>query len=208
MALPAAAVYLEEPQVSPIEREQLILSYLPLVKHIALDIARQISGSILLDDLISAGTLGLIEAVDRYDPGYNCPLSAYARIRIRGSIFDYLRQEGWLPRSIYHRSMAGEDDIWLTYLSDLDDDLEYDTPCQASIQQVENIETMVDICNAITQLPAKLQNIIIGHYYQDLSLTEIGRRHRRCQPWASQLHARAIKQLRSMLNADESHPEV
>ena len=68
------------------ERERLILEHLPQVRLIARRIHERLPESVNLDDLISTGTLGLIAAIDRFDPRHNVKLKTYAEYKIRGSI--------------------------------------------------------------------------------------------------------------------------
>jgi RNA polymerase sigma factor for flagellar operon FliA len=81
------------------EREQLILAQLPQVRLIATRIYHRCPKQVELDDLVSAGTLGLIHAVDRYSPERGCLLKTLAEHRIRGAILDYLRRLDPLSRS-------------------------------------------------------------------------------------------------------------
>lgn len=80
------------------DREQLILEHMPQVKLIARRIHDRLPGSISLDDLVSTGILGLISAIDRYDPTQGVKLKTYAEYKIRGAILDSLRQMDWAPR--------------------------------------------------------------------------------------------------------------
>jgi RNA polymerase sigma factor FliA len=80
------------------EREQLILEHLPQVRLIARRIHERLPESVSLDDLISTGTLGLIAAIDRFDPRHNVKLKTYAEYKIRGAILDSLRGLDWAPR--------------------------------------------------------------------------------------------------------------
>ena len=82
------------------ERETMIVSYAPLVKHIAGRMAMRIPASITFDELISAGCLGLIDAIDRYDPSREVDLKTYAAYRIKGAILDELRSMDWYSRSM------------------------------------------------------------------------------------------------------------
>jgi len=79
-------------------RESLILEHLGRVRSIAHRIQRRLPQHVSLDDLISAGILGLIQAVDNFDPRHEAKLSTYADTKIRGAILDSLRQEDWAPR--------------------------------------------------------------------------------------------------------------
>ena len=61
-----------------------------------------------MDDLISAGTIGLVDAIDRFDPGHNVQLKTYAEYKIRGAILDSLRSLDWAPRQQRRRSRQVE----------------------------------------------------------------------------------------------------
>lgn len=87
--------------VSPIgaeERERLILEHLPQVRLIARRIHERLPGSVSLEDLVSTGVVGLISAIDRFDPAQNVKLKTYAEYKIRGAILDSLRGLDWAPR--------------------------------------------------------------------------------------------------------------
>ena len=86
------------------EREQLILENMPQVKLIARRIHDRVPSNISLDDLISTGVVGLISAIDRYDPTQGVKLKTYAEYKIRGAILDSLRQLDWAPRQQRRRA--------------------------------------------------------------------------------------------------------
>jgi RNA polymerase sigma factor for flagellar operon FliA len=73
------------------QRDLLLLGHLPQVRFIARRIHCRLPPQILLDDLIHAGVLGLIDAIKKYDPGKKVQLKHYAEFRIRGAILDSLR---------------------------------------------------------------------------------------------------------------------
>lgn len=81
-------------------REARIVEYACLVKQIASGFARKVPSSVLFDELISAGSLGLIDAVDKFDPDKHVTLKTYAQYRIRGAILDELRSMDRYSRSI------------------------------------------------------------------------------------------------------------
>lgn len=85
-------------------RNELVLHHMRTVKYIAGRIAIHVPSHVELGDLISWGTLGLLDAVDKFDPSQEIKFSTYASIRIRGSIIDQIRTLDWAPRSL--RSMA------------------------------------------------------------------------------------------------------
>jgi RNA polymerase sigma factor for flagellar operon FliA len=80
------------------EREKLILDHLAQVRLIARRIHERLPDSVSLDDLISTGVVGLIAAIDHFDPGHNVKLKTYAEYKIRGAILDSLRGLDWAPR--------------------------------------------------------------------------------------------------------------
>jgi len=86
------------------ERERLILEHLPQVRLIARRIHERLPESVNLDDLVSTGTIGLIAAIDRFDPRHNVKLKTYAEYKIRGAILDSLRGLDWAPRRQRKRS--------------------------------------------------------------------------------------------------------
>lgn len=95
----AAAAYCIHQEVrSDAEREALIIEHLPQVRLIARKIHERLPETILLEDLLSAGVVGLIQAIDNFDPLQNVRLKTYAEFRIRGAILDSLREADWAPR--------------------------------------------------------------------------------------------------------------
>ncbi len=102
---PTRAIKRYQSQQSAAEdRERLILEHLPQVRLIARRIHERLPESVNLDDLISTGTLGLIAAIDRFDPSHNVKLKTYAEYKIRGAILDSLRGLDWAPRQQRKRS--------------------------------------------------------------------------------------------------------
>jgi RNA polymerase sigma factor FliA len=92
-------------------REALVLQHLPQVRMIARHIHDRLPDSVCLDDLISTGVIGLLAAVDNFDPSYNVQLNTYAERRIRGAIMDSLRELDWAPRETRKRSKMIESAI-------------------------------------------------------------------------------------------------
>src|SRR3954468_17046535 len=80
------------------ERERLILEHLPQVRLIARRIQERLPENITLEDLVSTGVIGLISAIDNFDPAHNVKLKTYAEYKIRGAILDSLRGLDWAPR--------------------------------------------------------------------------------------------------------------
>lgn len=85
-------------EMSEAERERLILEHLPQVRLVARRIHERLPESVCFEDLLSAGVVGLIQAIDNFDPAQNVKLKTYAEFRIRGAILDSLRETDWAPR--------------------------------------------------------------------------------------------------------------
>ena len=85
-------------------KEEVILEHTPLVRYIVNRIAVRLPSHIDLDDLQSTGVIGLMDAIDKYDPEKNCKFKTYAEFRIKGAILDQLRALDWVPRSVRQRS--------------------------------------------------------------------------------------------------------
>jgi len=91
MATLTTSPYSEEPENVAASREQLILDHLPQVNWIATRIHEKLPGNTNLEDLISIGIIGLINAIDNFDPSFNVKLKTYAEYKIRGAILDSVR---------------------------------------------------------------------------------------------------------------------
>src|SRR5438093_1455318 len=96
------------PRIDPGDRERLILEYAPTIKYIAQRIAARLPPHIGLDDLINAGVIGLIDAIEKYDSSRDNTFKTYAEFRVRGAMLDELRSLDWVPRSIRQKESAIE----------------------------------------------------------------------------------------------------
>ena len=79
-----------------------------LVKYIAFRLISRLPDHIAVEDLISAGVLGLIDAIEKYDSGQGIPFEYYAKIRIKGAMLDEIRSMDWVPRSLRQKSSVME----------------------------------------------------------------------------------------------------
>jgi len=91
-------------KIAPKERERLILQYAPMIKHLALRISMRLPSHIELDDLINSGVIGLIDAIEKFDPEKGVRFETYAEFRIRGAILDELRAQDWVSRSVRQKA--------------------------------------------------------------------------------------------------------
>ena len=90
-------------------REELVLRYLPLVKHVSARLAMGLPSHIELDDLFSYGIFGLLDALEKFDPGRGVKFETYAFTRVKGAILDGLRAMDWVPASMRQRARQVED---------------------------------------------------------------------------------------------------
>lgn len=86
----------------------LVLRYLPLVKTVVGRLAMNLPAHVDQEDLHSAGLVGLLEAMRRYDPACGTSFETFARIRIRGAVLDELRRMDWAPRSVHRKARRVE----------------------------------------------------------------------------------------------------
>ncbi len=84
--------------------QELIQEYTPLVRRIAHHLMARLPSHVVLDDLLQAGMMGLLEAAKRYDAGKGASFETYAGIRIRGAIIDEVRRGDWTPRSVHRNA--------------------------------------------------------------------------------------------------------
>jgi RNA polymerase sigma factor for flagellar operon FliA len=81
-------------------RNRLVMEHVPLVKTLAQRLAQRLPSQVQVNDLVSVGVLGLIDAAGRYKPTLGVPFDAFARRRIHGAMLDSLRDLDWAPRSL------------------------------------------------------------------------------------------------------------
>lgn len=227
-------------------RESIVVQYSPLVRYVIGRLALRLPTGTDHEDLLGYGTIGLIEAVDRFDPTRGVKFETYAIQRIRGAIIDELRRLDPVTRGIrqkalqieramsaismnqgrmpedeevaehldmtldeYHRVLR-ESNIYLVPLEGGprgdDDVLLIDTivdqdspdPVEVSIDQ-EMVRLLAD---AIDDLPERDQLILKLYHFEQLTLKEIGQVLDVTESRVSQLHSRAILQLRAILNSE------
>jgi len=226
-------------------REELILHYVRLVKYVVGRLAIGLPPSLQHQDLIGFGTLGLIEAVDRFDPDYGVKFETFAVSRIRGYIIDSLRTLDLMPRSVFrqareieqaiavlsqtlHRTPTDEEiaeqlDIsleqyhkWLVNVNfaiiSMDQVITFDNGTQVTmhdsledttmpnpVQHVDDSEKKEQLVSAINALPRREQLMISLYYNDGLTMKEIGQVLNVSESRVSQIHAKAMLALRSLM---------
>jgi RNA polymerase sigma factor for flagellar operon FliA len=231
---------------SPELRERLIMQSVPLVHYILgrLGISQEFGTE--YEDLVHQGLLGLMDAVDRYNPGHGAQFSTYASLRIRGKILDYLRTSDWMSRSARQKSRLIQktvSDLWsqlqreptedeiASYLGmeksqvqknlvevntvfvSIDSAVEIDQEGEGDLHErltddrqpdpasvIEAVSMKHELIKGIQKLSKREQTILSLYYYEELTFKEIGQVLDLTESRVCQLHARAILNLKVMVN--------
>jgi len=133
------------------KRDQLLLEHLPTVRFVARRIHERLPQHVELDDLVSAGIVGLIDAFQKFSPSKQVQFKSYAQFRIRGAILDSLRMLDWSPRELRRKGRALEEAI------------------RAATQRLGRVPTETEIAaemrmelNEFQQLTGELRSLEIG----------------------------------------------
>jgi len=216
------------------ERRRLVEEHVEYVRALAGQIRERLRPPVDTEDLVAYGMQGLMEAASRYDPRRRARFTTFAYYRIRGAIFDGLRNMGWLKRSLYARYRfeeranaylqgVGEVDAAGSELAEVGramDDLAaiFVTSLDAMKRQIpdERIESAQDkaelgemrerLRQALDALPARERRLIDLYYYGTRTLEEAGRELGLSKSWTSRLHARAVGRLGRVLRGEEATP--
>jgi RNA polymerase sigma factor for flagellar operon FliA len=228
----------------PMARDWLVVHYASLVKFVAGRLSAGLPSRVETNDLVSAGMLGLVQAIDRFVPVDDVKFESYAVPRIRGAILDSLRALDWVPRSVRARSRqieaaiaalqgelgrpATDEEIaarleitteqlneWLadvasSAIGPLDhvaldshampeaSDFQRATSPDVALESGELRRTMRE---AIRKLPERERTALLLYYEENLTFAQIGEVLDVTESRVSQIHAKAVLQLRGYLAA-------
>ena len=194
-----------------------IEEYLPLVHRVVASLIRKFPPNVLKDDLIAAGTCGLIDALTR-SPQRDQGFEWYARTRIRGSIIDELRSLDWLTRrarmKIRESIASGETSADMPSMRGVVsfDDLPAsmqgvniaDEAATSPLDQIEKRMQNTALEAAVEALPPRERRIVTAHYFHGTQLKMVAVELGVSEPRISQLHARAMQMLRATLAEREA----
>ena len=228
----------------PRQRDALILHYAPLVRFVAARLSSGLPASVDVADLISYGMVGLIDAIERYEPSRG-RFETYGTRRIRGAILDELRAMDWVPRSVrtkardidretaYLEGKLGRppteeelaerldcsvsrlrrslDDIGRTGIAPLDAPIsgtdvkpmadrlaDHDDEPSAIFDRSATRQLINDCLNAMR---SRDRTVVALYYFERLTLAQIGDLLGVSESRVSQLHSRAVGELRERLDA-------
>jgi RNA polymerase sigma factor for flagellar operon FliA len=178
-------------------RATLIERYLPLARTLSRRVRAVGTPVTDGDDLASAAFLGLIDAVDRFEPNRGVPFEAYASLRIRGAMIDELRRTGDRARNVEAEdqprtvSLDGLlEEEWRDLLPTVDDGFD---------DAFEREDLRGRVQGALEHLPPRQRELLARYYAESLTLREAGQRMGISEARACQLHGRAIVNLRRAL---------
>lgn len=198
---------------NPAVREQLVLVYTPLVTGIAGRVARRLPPHVDRQDLVSSGMIGLLAAVDGYDPERANEFSAYAAPRIFGAMIDWLRKTDSLTRTARQQG----DDVQVLSL-----DQSVQTAASDPEQRPSLAETIVDdhvpdpqesvvdqetVRTALGALPPREREVVVLHHFADLSMAVLADLAGVTPRRISAIHSKAIAHLEQALS-DAPEPEL
>lgn len=184
------------------QREASILSLALLVERIASKMARRVPSFVDKRDLVSAGWLGAIHAVDYFRAGPGVELGRFASKRIRGAILDYLRGEDALTRE--HRKAIRAGECLPPACFSIDRKLTWAPKCelvdrhaQKEMERVESQRTIVTLFRRSADISRRNKKIVLLYYFGGLTMLQLARRFGVCKTRLSQIIQRATERLRA-----------
>jgi RNA polymerase sigma factor for flagellar operon FliA len=206
---------------APQLRNADLAKHMPLVHRIVAQFVRRLPRSVQREDLVSAGTMGLFNALRTSNHTCEEMFIAYARIRIRGSIVDELRRHDWSPRrrraenkapvtvsqpppaAVTPVTVVGFDDLPPQALGTVEAGTPSIAPPCASAQLEQKTEWAI-LQKGVAELPERERAIIRMRYFEEMPSKDIAASLGLSEARVSQLHARATARLRAILAGEES----
>ncbi len=148
-------------------RDQLIVAHLPLVQHTAQKIASRTKNLAPLEDLVSAGCDGLIEASERYDPSLGHSFPKFAYPRIRGAIYDHVRRAAG--------RLSARPMVEITARPANDNAVAFENITSPSTTDPEQNALYSQVKAAVEALPDRERHIISRHFFDEVPASEAGR---------------------------------
>ncbi|MBI5532289.1 MAG: sigma-70 family RNA polymerase sigma factor [Deltaproteobacteria bacterium] len=193
-----------------IHEEQDLARYMPIVHQTVAALMRRLPCNVQRDDLVAAGTWGLMDSLRRTPTAEGTAFESYVRIRIRGAMVDELRAQDWLPRRVrraVNRRESG-DSALVTSVVGLEDVTAGDPMALADTQNRSPMDEVLAsserklVAAAVNKLPARERTVVELHYFSGVRFKLIGNMLGVSEPRISQLHSRALQRLRDMLSCE------
>jgi RNA polymerase sigma factor FliA len=194
-------------RLAPAPCPETVTQHLHLVHGVVHRLARRLPPNVERDDLVAAGTFGLVEALQRNHGSQGPTFAWYARTRIRGAVVDELRAQDWLSRRARDRATSDKaaGGVGAAFVSLEETGLSAEAELASCADPAAEAEAKSDrraLSRALARLPDRERRVITMHYFEGAKLKTIGASLGVSEPRVSQLHARAIAQLRVMMVDD------
>jgi RNA polymerase sigma factor FliA len=194
------------------KRDALIVDHLPMVRVIAQGICERLPHEVDLEDLISSGTIGLIDAAEKFRSAAGVPFSGYAKHRVRGAILDYLRGLDYLSRN-HRRAVKKRESqlgsavlqfdvkpdetgvIPLAFTHPSGDLREYDVPDPRAMREFQSCEARTLLVRILifAALPARHVRVLREYYFDQRPMAQIAERMGVNQSRITQIHKAALE---------------
>lgn len=189
-------------------REELA-AYMPLVHQVVARVLRRLPPNVLREDLVAAGTYGLVDALRKSDERTTA-FEWYARIRIRGAVVDELRAQDWLTRRARTRvtraqALGEGTSLSVVGFDDLPEGRVFGHADPAATSPLDQVETRLEraaLERAVGRLPEREASIVRWYYFEGTAFKDIAGRLGVSEPRVSQLHSRAMARLRALMTPD------
>jgi RNA polymerase sigma factor FliA len=189
---------------NPTLREELVLSYTPLVKRLAWRVHRRVPSHVDRRDLVSSGMVGLLAAVDGYDPEYSDVFAAYAAPRIFGAIIDSLRKNDLVPRSARERGdeiqvLSLEEPLPQNGTGQAPPSMGETIPDAGAEDPATSVVERETLRAALCELSERERQIVALHYFGDMSFASLANLVGVTPTRLRTIHAQAMARLQQLL---------
>lgn len=124
--------------------DELVTRFAPLVKRIAYHLIGRLPASVMVDDLIQAGMIGLLDAARHYDEHQGASFETYASIRVRGAMLDELRRNDWAPKSVHRKARDAAEAVRRVEVDTGRDATDKEVACEMGISIEEYHQILLD----------------------------------------------------------------
>jgi len=192
----------------PVIDEGLIRQHMPLVRQLARRMALRAPASIVSDDLLSAGTYGLVDSVIRNRGDGGASFACYVRMRIRGAIYDELRANDWLPRRARLKDQPEPESgpprpVAVIRFDDLPQGQDAIATKEIDADPFEALtrkRVRRSLHQALSGLPERDRLVVHLHYFKGMQIREIGKFLGVSEARISQIHHRALERIRPFVD--------
>lgn len=173
--------------------------YMPVVQAVVTRFLARVPANVLREDLIAAGTFGLVSALGKNPEDRGPQFPAYAHVRVRSAILDELRRQDWLSRRARKSVTRTQGEKPSAAILPIDENAVAEDPTPQEQLEVEQDRSA--LARAIDELPERERLIVRMHYFGDVQLKAIAKELGISAPRVTQLHTRAMARLRDQLAA-------